>query len=133
MKYVLAMSRLIAVVLLTSVLFTGCSPAEARPPRSALPPIPNSVWTPVGRATIRYEAGMLEKEAAVGKFDWPSRTITLDSSVTSRTAAWLTLEHERVHITLMDHGIQMDEETEERVADAIAAARVAQMIREGSR
>lgn len=72
---------------------------------------------------------MQESDSAVGKFDWPTRTITLDSALVG-TAAWLTIEHERVHLILMDAGVMMDEDLEERICDAIAAARVAQMIRE---
>ena len=42
--------------------------------------------------------------------------------------AWLTLLHERAHADLGEIGIKLSEDQEEAVANAIASARVAEML-----
>ncbi len=94
----------------------------------ALPPIPRSISLAAGRIPVRRLKNMLDKEECVGRFHWDKRIMYLDAGLDVH-AAWLTLEHERVHAILMDAGIMMDGDLEERVCDAIAAARVNAMLR----
>jgi Zn-dependent peptidase ImmA (M78 family) len=101
----------------------------------ALPPIPRSVKLPTGRIPVRRVKRMLKDEDTVGKFDWVKRVMYLDSEL-DVNAAWLTLEHELAHAILLDAGIieWPDRDAtgrsllEERVCDAIAAARVAEKL-----
>lgn len=44
------------------------------------------------------------------------------------TTAWLTLIHEQTHADLSDIGVKLSEEQEESVCNAIASARVAEML-----
>jgi hypothetical protein len=96
-----------------------------------LPEIPDEVHTSVGPITVVWESGLVERERCVGKFEWRSRTITLDEGLAPHSA-WATLYHELTHAWLMDAGlVTMDHEMEERVCDIVAAARVAELARGG--
>ena len=97
-----------------------------------LPPIPRSIMLPAGRAYVVRERGLQEREQSVGKFCWSTRIITLDADLKG-SAAWLTLAHERVHVVLIDAGVHLSEELEERVADALAQDMVADMVRKLNR
>jgi hypothetical protein len=93
-----------------------------------LPPIPKSIPFPTGRVTVKRVKGLMEREKAYGMFFWHKREILLDAELELH-AAHLTLEHEKVHVVLMDAGINLDEVTEERLCDTLAAARVAEMLK----
>lgn len=96
---------------------------------SRLPPIPRSIALPAGRVPVIRRKGLeCESERCAGTFDWNRREILLDADL-GITAAWLTLWHEWVHAVIRDAGVTFPESTEEAVADAIAAARVAEMLR----
>jgi len=49
------------------------------------------------------------------------------------TATWLTLEHEKVHAILADAGIILPKRFAEDVCNAIAAAKIAEMVSPKSR
>jgi Zn-dependent peptidase ImmA (M78 family) len=96
--------------------------------RRKLPPIPKTIHFPTGKVTVRRVKGLMDSAKAFGEFRWHKREIILDAEL-NLEAAWLTLEHEKVHVVLMDAGIQLDEYTEERLCDTLAAARIAEMTR----
>lgn len=93
-----------------------------------LPPLPRSVYFPTGRVKVIRKKGLQQKEQAAGMFHWDKREIWIDAGLGPH-ASWLTLEHEKVHVVLMDAGIPLDDYTEERLCDTMAAARVAEMLR----
>jgi hypothetical protein len=93
-----------------------------------LPPIPKVVHFATGPVKVSRRAGLMDNEKVFGIFNWADREILLDSRLRLH-AAWLTLEHEKFHVILMDAGIQLDEVMEERLCDTVAAARVAEMTR----
>lgn len=93
-----------------------------------LPPLPRSLYFPAGRVPVKRRKGLAEKEQASGMFIWNSREILIEATLGSH-AAWLTLFHEAMHCILTDAGIQLDEYTEERLCDAYAAHRVAEMLK----
>lgn len=96
--------------------------------KKTLPPIPKSVYFPTGRVKVVRKKGLMDSEKAFGMFHWPKREIWLDVELDLH-AAWLTLEHEKFHVILLDAGINLDEYTEERLCDTVAAQRVAEMLK----
>lgn len=96
--------------------------------KKKLPPIPKVVHFPTGKVTVKRKKKLMDEHKAFGMFHWHKREIWLDSEL-SHEAALLTLEHEKVHVVMMDAGIQLPEEIEERIADTFAAARVAELTR----
>ncbi len=96
--------------------------------KKTLPPLPRSVYFPTGRVKVIRKANLQESDKAAGMFHWNSREIWIDKDLGPH-AAWLTLEHEKVHVVLMDAGIQLDDYTEERLCDTLASSRVAEMLR----
>lgn len=93
-----------------------------------LPSLPRAIHLPAGGVPVTTNVGLYERESTFGKFNWIKRTIELEASM-GLTPAWLTLRHERVHAILMDSGIELPHDLEERVCDAIALADVADMQR----
>lgn len=93
-----------------------------------LPPLPRAIHLPAGGVPVMTNVGLYERESTFGKFNWIKRIIELEASM-GLTPAWLTLRHERVHAILMDSGIELPHDMEERVCDAIALADVADMQR----
>jgi hypothetical protein len=49
------------------------------------------------------------------------------------TTAWLTYWHEWAHVVFWDNGIQLSKVVEERVVNALAAARVREMLDNGGK
>ena len=95
----------------------------------ALPPIPEEIQVPAGPIPVTRTVGLWDADRSMGKFNWFERTIELESELGVH-AAWLTLEHERVHAIISDSGIDVgSEELEEQICNAVALARVAEMFR----
>ena len=98
-----------------------------------LPPIPRVVRLPCGPIkVVSMKEPRLEGKRIAGASDWGQRRIVLDNGL-GRTASWLTLEHEKVHAILADAGIILPKKHVEDVCNAIAAARVAEMVSPKSR
>lgn len=72
---------------------------------------------------VRLETGRMTEHNEYGRWEWATRTVTLDASLTGR-ALWQVFYHELVHAALSDCGVQLTKEQEEAVCDAIATARV---------
>ena len=94
-----------------------------------LPPIPSAVPLPCGM--VRVVRRKIAKKGQAGTYTWAKRLITLDADL-APVPAWLTLEHEIVHAILMDVGLKVNKHTED-VCNAIAAAKVAEMVSPKSR
>lgn len=90
--------------------------------------VPSGYAAPAGWVRVVRRHGLLASDSAFGKFNWETRTITLDAGL-SRDAARYTFGHERCHQVLMDAGARPGVEAdEERVCDALALAMVADML-----
>jgi hypothetical protein len=74
----------------------------------------------------------IDGKRVAGANDWGKRRIVLDNSM-GPTATWLTLEHEKVHAILADAGIILPKRHAEDVCNAIAAAKIAEMVSPKSR
>jgi hypothetical protein len=96
--------------------------------KKKLPPLPKVVHFASGPVPVKRVKGLQERERASGMFHWNSREIWIDAGL-GLHAAWLTLEHEKVHVVMMDAGIQLDEYTEERLCDTLALNAVSQLLR----
>jgi hypothetical protein len=95
-----------------------------------LPPIPKFIGSQLGPVPIVWVTGLKagDGDDALGLWCPEERCIKLCAGI-HRTTAWVTLEHEKIHMLLWDAGTNLGGEAEERVADAIASARVAEMLR----
>ena len=96
--------------------------------KKTLPPLPRFVHFPTGKVAVKRVKNLQDAEKACGMFHWNTREIWIDASL-GLHAAHLTLEHEKIHVVMMDAGISLDEYTEERLCDTLAASRVAEMLR----
>ena len=96
-----------------------------------LPPIPASVFSIHGPITVEIVEDLRDPEPPheklFGLFDGFARVIKLRAGM-HHTALWLTLEHERAHADIAEIGIQVSTDQEEAIVNAIAAARVAEML-----
>lgn len=117
-----------AALALGAILLAACAAASA----PTLPPIPASVPSALGpvaivwQDTLRGEQGQL----LIGGFSPFTRSIYLSRSLThSLVAAHQVLAHERCHVALFDAGIRVNTPTLDTVCDALATARVAEMLR----
>lgn len=128
--------------LLLAVLLVACAQTRTAPnPKqwaNGLPPIPDSIDTPLGPIPIVQDTG-LKNEAGIrlmGGFVPAERLIFLDRAITNRVVAWTVLRHEQCHVTLWDAGLRnfFGSEAGSKIADAIcdafAAARVREMLAE---
>jgi hypothetical protein len=96
--------------------------------KKKLPPLPKSVYFATGSVPVKRVKGLQDREKASGMFHWNTREIWIDAEL-GLHAAWLTLEHEKFHVVMMDAGIELDEYVTERLCDTFALARVAEMQR----
>ncbi len=99
-----------------------------------LPPIPKSIPSIVGPVPVTHVVDLRDKtnDACYGIWRSSERDVRLDAEM-SPTTAWLTYWHEWAHIVFWDHGIRMDKDVEERVVNALAAARVREMLDNGGK
>ena len=96
-----------------------------------LPPIPASVFSIHGPIAVEIVEDLRDPEPPYerlfGHFNGFLRLIQIRAGM-HHTAMWLTLEHERAHADIAEIGIQVSTDQEEAIVNAIAAARVAEMI-----
>jgi len=94
-----------------------------------LPPIPKTIPSQLGPVPVIMVKDLktAKGEDALGLWCAEERCIKLRIGMHA-AVAWATLEHERVHLICWDAGVGLSEAAEERVADAISSARVAQML-----
>jgi hypothetical protein len=79
--------------------------------------------------TIRGHPGATKDELVQGEIDFTKRVIRIRRM--RREQAWQVLFHEETHLTLDDLGVSnfLSPKIEEAICDAIAASRMAEMVR----
>ena len=101
-----------------------------------LPPLPSSVFSIHGPIPVEIVEDLRDPEPPhdklFGFFDPFRRLIQIRAGL-HHTAAWLTLWHERSHADIAEVGIQISTDQEEAIVNAIAAARVAEMLQDPRR
>jgi hypothetical protein len=75
--------------------------------RKKLPPLPKVAYFASGPVPVKRVKGLQEREKASGMFHWNTREIWIDAGL-GLNAAHLTLEHEKVHVGLIQAGILLD-------------------------
>lgn len=95
------------------------------------PPLPKVVHGSGGPITVRQIKAPRDDEGVVTDGIWDPRTRTIDLTV-SRTAhyKWQIFFHEMMHATLDDSGLGnlLPSESQEALCDAVATARLAEMV-----
>ena len=84
--------------------------------------LPAAVPTPVGAVAVLYVTDHTFED--FGHTDLRQRHILIKSGMHA-DVQWMTLYHEWLHVILWDHGVELDEDREERVCNALAHAMVA--------
>lgn len=95
-----------------------------------LPPLPSSVLTAHGSVEVRIVEELRapdDGEALFGYWDAFRRVISIRAGL-HPTAGWLTLYHEKTHADLSEVGVKIPPELEEVIANAISAARLAELL-----
>jgi hypothetical protein len=92
-----------------------------------LPPIPKTVWSQLGPIAVVFVDDLEAASEAYGCWSPEIRTIKL-SPRPCLAMQWATFYHECVHAWLWDAGTNLNEDVEERVADAIGSALTAAML-----
>lgn len=91
-----------------------------------LPSLPTFIWTPLGNIPVLCIEKADWKDDDSGEFDPHARTLIVRSSM-ALVVQWYFLFHEDMHRMLHDAGVDMPDELEERVCDAYAYARTAEL------
>ena len=96
-----------------------------------LPALPTTVFSTHGPLTVELVEDLRDPENSAdrlfGYWNAFTRTISVRAGM-HPTTAWLTLIHEQTHADLGEIGVKLSEEQEEAVCNAIASARVAEML-----
>jgi len=94
-----------------------------------LPPIPEDVFNTFGRIPVVLTPNLKDDAGGdvFGYWDAVNREIRLLAGM-APAQAWLTLWHERTHAELNEIGVELTKDQEEAVVNAIARARVAEML-----
>lgn len=97
-----------------------------------LPPLPTRVHSALGPIPVELVKELKDDDGTslMGKWIPDRRAIQIRAAM-HRTAEWHTLFHERTHVALWDAGFTQDQAANrviEHVCDAIATARVAEML-----
>jgi hypothetical protein len=104
---------------------------RAKRKAKTLPPLPATVLTAHGDVAVVLVDDLRDPDDATktlfGYWDPYKRTISIRVGM-HPTAAWLTLFHEKTHADLSEIGVTLTEEHEEVVANAIAGARLAELL-----
>lgn len=100
-------------------------------PAQALPPLPASVFSLHGPLEVRLVENLRDPEPPheqlFGFYNAFTRTISVRLGM-HPTTMWLTLFHEQTHADIAEIGVALTNDQEEAVCNAIAAARVAEML-----
>lgn len=97
-----------------------------------LPPKPTTLPSVLGPVSLEYVKELRDKNGVSCLGIWCSdeRHVRLEAEMSAMTT-WHTFWHEWVHIALWDGGVKLRKDDEERVCDAIATARVREMLDNG--
>lgn len=95
----------------------------------ALPPIPDSVPSILGPVPCALVQDLRDKKdnACFGIWRADVRDVRLEREA-HRVRQWQTYWHEWMHIVLTDAGVELSEAQAEVVCDAVANARVREML-----
>jgi hypothetical protein len=93
-----------------------------------LPPIPATVWSPLGPIPVHLVASLTDEsgERLRGRWRPDPRVIEVEAGV-GLVLQWQTLHHEWVHSVLDDHGIDLGV-IEEIVVDTLATSLLASWL-----
>lgn len=94
-----------------------------------LPPLPADVFNTFGRIPVVLVPNLKDDVGGdvFGYWDPVAREIRLLAGM-APAQAWLTLWHERTHAELNEIGVELSKDQEEAIVNAIARARVAEML-----
>lgn len=94
-----------------------------------LPPIPCAIYHALGPIPVTLVEDLKDDDGSsiFGYWDPIAREIQLRKGMAPVTA-WLTLWHERTHAELAELGVALSEAQEESICNAIAQARVSEML-----
>jgi hypothetical protein len=87
-----------------------------------------------GPIPITLVAGLRDKknEGCFGIWRATERDVRLEAAM-APTTAWLTYWHEWAHVVFWESGIQLEKDVEERIVNALALARVREMLDNGGK
>jgi hypothetical protein len=108
----------------------GAKSRRKAPPKARrLPPLPKSWWSPYGVVPVHVVPDLKSEdgEACFGLWNPLTREISICAGM-KREVAWLTLWHEVTHMDLQEIGVRITEDQIEAVCNAIAQARVQEML-----
>jgi len=94
-----------------------------------LPPLATTIPSVLGLVPVTRESGLRMRETGsrcLGIWRSAQREVAIEADA-ALVAAWHTYWHEWAHIVLYDAGVALKKH-EERVCDAIATARVREML-----
>lgn len=95
------------------------------------PKLPKTIHAPAGPVTVVLQDVVKNEkgEELWGVWEGEDRTIRIDESASLRYQ-WHTFFHELMHVALCDSGIAhlLPDESQEALCDAVATARLAEMV-----
>lgn len=94
-----------------------------------LPPLPTTAPSVLGPVAVERVVDLRDSNGVACLGTWTStlRLIRLDASL-PLAAAWHTYWHEWTHVALYDVGVKLKKAKEEQICDALATARVREML-----
>jgi hypothetical protein len=100
--------------------------------RKHLPSLPRAVWSALGPIPVRVVKDLqMDGKPCMGIYDPAARLIQIREGMDA-IAALQTCAHEWVHSVLSDAGVSLSEADEERVADSVGTAIVADLLSQGT-
>lgn len=101
------------------------------PKAAPLPPLPDTVFTTCGPVAVKIVDDLRDPEDPdchlFGYWNAFDRVICIRAGM-HPTAMHLTLWHERTHCDLSEIGVKLSDDQEEAVCNAVANARVAELL-----
>ena len=98
--------------------------------RAALPPLAPTLPSVLGPVPVSRVEDLRERESGqecLGIWRSYERDVRIAETAVP-VAAWHTYWHEWAHIVFWGAGVKLDKDVEERVCDALATARVREML-----
>lgn len=101
---------------------------------ATLPPLAPTIPSMLGPVPTERVKDLRDKEngSCMGLFRAIERNVLIEDGM-GPVPAWQTYWHEWAHIVLWDAGIGLEHAVEERVCDALATARVREMLDNGGK
>ncbi len=101
--------------------------------RCKLPPLPTTIPSVLGPVAVSMHDNLRDANgsACLGIWNPSERRVRLESNA-ALLAQWHTYWHEHAHVTFWDAGLKVGKK-EERICDALATARVREMLDNSTR